>query len=485
MDIRVVAQILGTLAYCVSAAMMIPLAYAVYAVEGEAAGIFFCSSFVSLLLGGWLRQNGLTPDRDFTLREGIAVTTLGWLMVSVLSMQPYYFGGWLNFLDSITESISGLSGTGATVMDVLDHLPRSLLLWRSLTNWVGGLGIIVIFMALLPQFGRGAVYMMQAESTGPTKERQLPRIKDNAAALFKIYLSFTVVCGIVYVLCGMPLYDAVNHALTTIATGGFSTQGSSFIYYDNPLLEAWAVFFMVIASGSFGMYVMAWRHGGKIILRNTEFKVFLAVFAVATVLVTADLVTEMGMDIPQSLRYASFQVAALFSTTGYVSNDFDLWPSFSKSVLLFLMFVGGCGGSTAGGLKVMRLVVLIKMVKAAAWQKLHPQIVAHVRMNGNIMPPEVLYGIARHFFIYVMLDVLFAFAMILDGISMIDAVSVAVSTMGSVGPGFGIAGATSTYALLPDFSKVVACFAMFLGRLEIFTVLALLQPEFWRWHKAW
>ena len=485
MDFWIVAEVLGALSYCVSAAMMIPLAYAVYAAEGDAAGVFFYASFVSLLLGGALRQKGHKPDRDFTLREGIAITTLGWMMVSVLSMQPYLYGGWLGLLDSITESVSGLSGTGATVMDVLDHLPRSLLLWRSLTNWVGGLGIIVIFMALLPQFGRGAVYMMQAESTGPTKERQLPRIKDNAAALFKIYLTFTVVCGIVYIVCGMTPYDGVNHALTTIATGGFSTHGESFIYYNSSLLEAWAVFFMVISSGSFGMYVMAWRHGGHVILKNTEFKVFLSVFVIATIIVTIDLMTEMGFNFTHSLRCSAFQVAALFSTTGYVSDDFDLWPSFSKSVLLLLMFVGGCGGSTAGGLKVMRLVVLMKMVKAAAWQKLHPQIVAHVRMNGNIVPPDVLYGIARHFFIYVMLTVLFAFAMILDGISMIDAVSVAVSTMGSVGPGFGIAGATSTYALLPPFSKAVACFAMFLGRLEIFTVLALLQPEFWRWHKAW
>lgn len=485
MDLLVVAEILGTLAYCVSAVMMIPLAYAVYAVEGDAAGIFFCSSFAALLLGGWLRQIGHEPEKDFTLREGIAITTFGWMMVSVLSMLPYLFGGWLGFLDSITESIAGLSGTGATVIEVLDPLPRSLLLWRSFTNWVGGIGIIVIFMALLPQFGHGAVYMMQAESTGPTKERQVPRIKDNASALFKIYLAFTTVCALVYYLCGMSFYDAVNHSLTTIATGGFSTWSDSFIHFDSPLLEAWASFFMVISSGSFGMYVMAWRHGGRVIWKNTEFRVFVGLFFLASLVVTIDLVSETGWSIPHALRAATFQVASLGSTTGYVSDDFDLWPSFSKSVLLFLMFLGGCGGSTAGGFKVMRLVVLLKMVKASISQKLHPQIVAHVRMNGAIVPPEVLYGVARHFFIYVMLDVIFAFVMILDGISMIDAVSVSVSTMGSVGPGFGIAGATSTYALLPNFSKIVACSSMFLGRLEIFTVLALLQPEFWRWRKSW
>ncbi|MBQ9364804.1 MAG: TrkH family potassium uptake protein, partial [Schwartzia sp.] len=227
------------------------------------------------------------------------------------------------------------------------------------------------------------------------------------------------------------------------------------------------------------------KDGWRIIAKNTEYKVFLLIFVIATALITIDLSSEMGWSVTESLRFAAFQAASLSSTTGFVSADFDLWPSFSKGVLLMLMFLGGCAGSTAGGFKITRFIVLLKMVKNLISQKLHPQSITRITVNGVQFPEQVLFNIARHFFVYVMLDVLFAFFLIFDGISMIDAVSISISTMSSVGPGFGIAGATSTYALLPTFSEAVACFAMFLGRLEIFTVLALLTPEFWRKGKRW
>ena len=489
MNFVVIAEILGSLAFSVSAVMMLPMVVAIYYGEANAAAAFFFAAMGAMLLGGAFKQvSGPEHNADVPVREGVAVTGVGWLMVTIISMLPYLFGGYLGPLDSLAESVSGLSGTGATFIADLDPFPRSMLFWRSLTNWIGGIGIIVIFMALLPQFGRGTMNLLKAEATGPVSERQLPRIRDNAMALFGVYIIFTVLCAVSYFLCGMDVYAAVNHALTTIATGGFSIYNNSFFYFDSPIIEGVAIFFMLLSSGSFGMYVLAMRAGAggwRIVWENTEYRVFLLIYVVTTCLVTIDIATEMDVSVLHALRIAAFQTASLSSTTGFVSDDFDLWPSFSKGVLLFLMFMGGCAGSTAGGFKITRFVVMVKLVRKLIHKKLHPQSVLRVSMNGVLMSEQTLFNITRHFFVYVMLDVIFAFFLIFDGIGMIDAVSVSVSTMGSVGPGFGIAGATSTYALLPMFSEAVACFAMFLGRLEIFTVLALLTPEFWRKGRRW
>lgn len=488
MNFNLIAAVLSTMSLTAGAALAAPLVLALYYEEGVGGADFLLVMLVCLIISFELKRRGkgLDPETTtLTVREGIAVTGLGWIMMSLLGMLPYLFSGYMTPLDCFVESVSGFSGTGATVIEDVEALPRSILLWRSLTNWIGGLGIIVIFMAILPQMGRGAMYMFRAESSGPTKDRQLPRIRDNAKALFLIYVSFTSACALVYGFCGMGWFSAWNHALTTIATGGFSIYNDGINVYNNPALEVCMAFFMLISSGSFAMYVVALRRGKRAILQNTEFRVYLLLNVAAAALIVIDLWVEMGMGMLEGLRYTVFHVASISSTTAFVTYDFDGWPAFSKGILLLLMFMGGCAGSTAGGLKISRVVLLVKMLQAIAWQKLHPQMVAQVKMNGQVVPEEVLFSVARFFFAYLMVDVIFAIVMILDGIPMLEAVSVAVSTLGSVGPGFGIEGAMSTYALLPSASKAFACLVMFLGRLEIFTVIALFMPEFWRRRQGW
>ena len=486
MNLRLVSAILGHLALACGAAMLPPLFYAICFHEPGSVAAFLLSMLLCLCSAFELERYGRIREEDtLSTKEGIAVTGLGWLMVSLLGMVPYFTGGHMSLLDSIVESVSGFSGTGATVIHDVEILPRSILLWRSLSNWVGGLGIIVIFMAILPRSGRGAVNMVRAESTGPTHERQMPKIRDNAKALFLVYIALTAVCALVYALCGLSPFAAANHAMTTIATGGYSIYNGTVTEYGNAWLEVWMSFFMIVSSGSFAMYVVAWRKGPSAIRRNTEFRAFLWLVSIGALLIAIDLVVEMGTDPLTALRYSAFHVASLASTTGFVAHDFDTWPPFAKGLLLMTMFLGGCAGSTAGGLKVSRIVLLSKMMIAILRQKLHPRMVVQVKMDGQAVPGEVLLGTARFFFAYVMLDILFAFIMLSDGITLIDAVSVSVSTMGSVGPGFGIEGATSTYELLPDTSKAFACIFMFLARLEIFTVLAMLSPEFWSRKKGW
>ncbi|MBR2215809.1 MAG: TrkH family potassium uptake protein [Selenomonadaceae bacterium] len=485
MNLRVVSSMLGTLTFATGCAMFFPLLLAMYYREADGVGTFLVGWLICLCISFELKRYGKFNQDRLSVREGVAITGLGWILVSALGTFPYLFGGYLGLLDSAVESVAGFSGVGATVIGDMESLPRSVLLWRSLSNWVGGLGIIVIFMAILPQLGRGAMYLFRAESTGPTSERQLPRIRDNAKALFIIYVVLSALCTVVYCLCGLDWFAAVNHALTTIATGGFSTYNTGVLAVDNYWLEAWMTFFMVVSGGSFALYVTAWRSGREKIWQSDEFRAYLFIMLAAALMILADLLVETDLDILSAFRYAFFHVASITSTTGFVLHDFDTWPGFSKGLLIVLMFLGGCAGSTSGGLKISRVILLVKMVRSVLWQKLYPLRMHEVYMNGRQVHPEILLGVARFFFAYMLVDIGFALWLMLGGLSMVDGVSVSIATMGSVGQGFGIAGAMSSYELLPTFGKIGAIFVMFLGRLEIFTVLALFLPEFWSKKRGW
>ncbi|MBQ7453817.1 MAG: TrkH family potassium uptake protein [Selenomonadaceae bacterium] len=486
MNRRIVSGLLGYLTLFCGAAMIPPFILAATAEEFNGAAAFLLAIFLCLAATFELeRFGGLQGKDNVGIREGIAVTGLGWLLISILGLVPYFAGGYLNLLDSLVESISGFSGTGATVIEDVEILPRSILLWRSMSNWFGGLGIVVIFMAIMPQFGRGGMFILKAETTGPTKDRQMPRIRDNAKALFSIYVLLTIICAIGYMLCGLQPFAAINHAMTTIATGGYSVFNGTVSEYGNPYLEYCMAFFMIVSSGSFAMYVVAYRKGPGVILRNTEFRTYLMIITVAAIVVAGDLIIEMQVDTETATRAAIFHIASLSSTTGFVAHDFDAYPPVSKAFMLVTMFLGGCAGSTAGGWKVARIILLFKFVVLIVRQKLHPNVITQIKLSGRTIDEDVVYGAAKFFFAVVVMDVLFAAVMMFDGIDFVNSISVSVSTMASVGPGFGIEGATSTYALLPDLSKFCACGFMFLSRLEIFTVLALMSPSFWNTSKNW
>lgn len=486
MNRRIVSGLLGYLTLFCGAAMIPPFILAATAEEFNGAAAFLLSIFLCLAATFELeRFGGLQGKDNVGIREGIAVTGLGWLLISILGLVPYFAGGYLNLLDSMVESFSGFSGTGATVIEDVEILPRSILLWRSMSNWVGGLGIVVIFMAIMPQFGRGGMFILKAETTGPTKERQMPRIRDNAKALFSIYVALTTICAGAYFLCGLEPFAAINHAMTTIATGGYGIYNGTVSEYGTAQLEYCMAFFMIVSSGSFAMYVVAFRRGPSVIFRNAEFRTYLLIVAVVTAIVAVDLILEMGIDPERAARAAVFHIASLSSTTGFVAHDFDTYPPISKAFMMMTMFLGGCAGSTAGGLKVARIILLFKFVALIVRQKLHPNLISNVTLSGRAVDEDVIYGAAKFFFAVVVLDVLFAAVMMFDGIDFVNSISVSVSTMASVGPGFGIEGATSTYALLPSFSKFCACGFMFLSRLEIFTVLALMSPSFWHKSRNW
>lgn len=442
------------------------------------------AALVSFAVGMGMQRSRKGAIDDLSVREGIAITSLSWILVTFLGMLPYVFGGYLNILDGILECISGLSGTGATVITDIEVLPQSLLVWRSLTHWLGGLGIIVIFIALFPQFGHGIVHMMDAESTGPTSDRMLPRVRQMAKALFTVYVVLTTAATVALMACGLDFLTALEHAFSTIATGGFSPYNDSVAHFNSPLIEGVLALFMILSSANFSIYVAAWRKGIGVIFRDTEFRLYVALVLGASALMSLNLTYGASYDPLEAVRETFFQAASISSSTGFVSADFDQWPSFSKGILLFLMFCGGCAGSTAGGLKVTRLMLLMKTMRSVVQQKLSPRSVVQVHSNGEDYNEEILYGVARFFVAYVILDILWTVLFIGDGVPTLDAIGLSVSTMGSCGPAFGTVGPTCTYAELPVFSKVIVCISMLLGRLEMFPVLALLMPSFWR-HSNW
>lgn len=481
MNVRVISYVLGKLGTACSYALVLPLGVALWYDEDSLTP--FLGAVVICAVVGWLlRMQGSKPTEALTVREGMAITTLGWVLVTLLGTLPYSLGNYLHILDSIFEYISGLSGTGSTVFPDLEGLPQSILLWRAETHWLGGLGIIVIFIALFPQFARGVVHMFNAESTGPTNDRSLPRIKETAVALFFVYLVFTIASTIIFMLCGMDFVIALDHAFATIATGGFSPYNTSVAHFNSPVIEGWLTFFMILSSANFGMYVAAWQRGWRIILKDTEFRCYLALVFGTAALMAANLVIAQGWTIGYALRETIFQAASISSSTGYVSYDFEQWPSFCKVILLVLMFIGGCAGSTAGGLKVTRIMLLVKMVWAMVQKTLHPQGIVQIHANGDEFSEAIIRGVARFFVIYVCLDVLWTTILVCDGIPIFDAMALSISAMGSCGPGFGLFGATATCADLPTVSKAAISLAMLMGRLESFPVLVLLMPAFWRDH---
>ena len=483
MDIRIILYVLGRISMALG---MVLTLNAVVTIVCQDDGLLALAgaALVSFAVGMGLQRSRKGAVDDLSVREGIAITSLSWILVTFLGMLPYVFGGYLNILDGILECISGLSGTGGTVITDIEVLPQSLLVWRSLTHWLGGLGIIVIFIALFPQFGHGIVHMMDAESTGPTSDRMLPRVRQMAKALFTVYVVLTTAATVALMACGLDFLTALEHAFSTIATGGFSPYNDSVAHFNSPLIEGVLALFMILSSANFSIYVAAWRKGIGVIFRDTEFRLYVALVLGASALMSLNLIYGASYDPLEAVRETFFQAASISSSTGFVSADFDQWPSFSKGILLFLMFCGGCAGSTAGGLKVTRLMLLMKTMRSVVQQKLSPRSVVQVHSNGEDYNEEILYGVARFFVAYVILDILWTVLFIGDGVPTLDAIGLSVSTMGSCGPAFGTVGPTCTYAELPVFSKVIVCISMLMGRLEMFPVLALLMPSFWR-HSNW
>jgi len=414
-------------------------------------------------------------------RDGFLLVTLSWLAASVIGAMPFYVSGSIpSFTDAFFESISGFSTTGASILTDIESLPRSMLFWRSLTHWLGGMGIVVLTVAILPLMGIGGLQLIQAEAPGPTVDRITPRITSTAKLLWFIYIGFTAAETLLLMLGGMDLFDALTHTFGTLATGGFSTKNSGVGHFNSAYLEGVITVFMLLAGINFTLHYRMLTGRLKPVVRDTELKAYLLIFIVATVSLAYSLHGFSFESVGDSFRYATFQVASIMTTTGFASADYEQWPLMAQIIIFMLMFVGGCSGSTGGGIKVMRLVVMFKQALNEMKLLLHPRGIFTLKMSGRMVRKNIVYAVSGFFFLYAMALLVVTFVVSSAGHDITTSFTAALATVGNIGPAFGKLGPMKNYSFLEDYIKWVLSFAMLVGRLELYTVLVLFTPRFWR-----
>ena len=434
---------------------------------------------VAGLRASWLHSVGYVLDRDVYLS-----VTLAWVLAALLGGIPYVLEGtFKNLLDSTFESMSGFTTTGATLLAVIEAETPSILFWRSMTHWLGGLGIVVLFVAVAPTIGAGAARMLGAEFSGLTHTRLTPRIADTAKVLAVIYLTLSVTTTLALLLAGMNLYDAVVHAFSTVATGGFSSKTVSIGFYDSFAIEVVLIVFMILSGVSFSLYYLLYARRRLDVVLDRELITYLAIIVGTALFVWGVLIFEgdYGDSWGRALRDSAFSVTSIMTTTGFVTADFDQWNTAAQVALVLLMFVGGCAGSTAGGLKVIRIMVVFHTNFQEIFRMVHPRAVTPLKIGGRVVPERVRVAVLGLFAAWI---AVFALATVLvalqEDLTLVSAATAVATTLNVVGPGFAQVGATESFEAVNAFGRVVLTGCMLLGRLEIFTALALLSPAFWK-----
>lgn len=485
MSIRVVVRYLGLVLAIFGAFLSFPLFWSV-AIARDGAYVSFLVPILIALPGGLaLFRFSPVERRSLSRREGLALVTSTWLIGSLVGALPYVISGVLpEFVDAFFETMSGFTTTGATVMTAIGHQPQSILLWRNFSQWIGGMGIITFFVALFPMLGIGAARLFEAEMPGPQKERLRTRVTDTARALWLLYVGFSLAEFLLLWLAGsLPFYDAMNIMFGTMPTGGFLHLGESIaVYVDEPFVTTVVTLFMLVAGVNFALYFYAIRRRQwGVLLHNPEFRLYTGIFVLSSVAISVDLIRRAGMPLTEAVQHATFQVASMQTTTGFATADFDLWPSLSRGLLLALMLVGASAGSTGGGLKAVRLLVIVRYAFRQVVAAFSPRSVMPLKIGGEIVSEPVVSAIAGLGLLYAMTLVVGFLCMSALGLDAVSAFSAVAATVGNVGPGLGAVGPVANYDFIPALGKVVLSLLMLVGRLEFVTVLALVSRSFWNW----
>ncbi len=443
---------------------------------------FALSTGITLVIGLILWELTRGPI-ELTRREGVGIVVFGWLTAVILGALPFLFCRTIQVdhpVDALFESISGFTTTGASVLTNLEERSHAILLWRAITHFLGGMGILVLVVAIIPFLGVGGMQIYRAEMAGPSKDRLTPRIASTAKLLWGVYVALNLALILLLKFGGMSWFDSVCHAFATIATGGFSTRTASIAAYDSLYIETVITVFMFLAGLNFALHFRALKGDVLAYAKNAEARFYLMLWLGACLACTADLWLRAGREIGSAVRGAFFTVTSILTTTGFGTDDYNQWPALSQVILVLLMFVGGCAGSTAGGIKNIRLFVLLKKTTREIRLFLHPQAVYHIKIGGRIIEPAIVGNIMVFFFIFVMIFTFGSILMSLYTEDLITAVSAVIAALGNIGPGLGAVGPTENYAHIHPMGKLVLSLCMLLGRLELYTILILFIPNFWR-----
>jgi trk system potassium uptake protein TrkH len=478
MRISVVVQTIGGFLRFFGLAFLAPFVVSLLYGERYDAAVFLGAGLLSAAVGHAMTRGRQSPVEDLKRVEGLAIVAGSWLVLSWSAAIPY-LGAGMGPIDAMFEAMSGLTTTGATVMRDFSEYGRGLFFWRSMTQWFGGMGVIALFVAVLPKLGIGGRQLFFAEAPGPTDEKLTPRIRKTAAALWAVYAGLTCAEFVALIAAGMPVYDSACHAMTTLSAGGFSPHGQSIAGYENPAVEWIIIVFMFAAGANFALHYRTLRGEGLALPKDEEFRAYFGIVVVAALLCMVFLSPEIPGAIDR-LRHSLFQTLSIVTTTGYASTDFQLWNDQAKVILLLLMFIGGCAGSAAGGPKVVRQLLIARYTLLELRRTLHPRGVLPVKLGGRVVTDDVMRGVLVFFLFYLLLFAVCTVVVGALGADLITALTASIACLGNIGPGLNAVGPMANFADLHPVSKVVLTAAMWIGRLEVLTVLALLRPEVWR-----
>lgn len=475
MNFRLMLRMMGNTLLVEALCLLLPLGVAL--VYGENVVPLLASCLLIAVVG--IPLSLLPADRQFFAKEGFVVVGGIWLVFCVFGALPFLFSGYFHsYIDCFFEVVSGFTTTGASILPQVEHLPKSILFWRSFTSWIGGMGVLIFTLAFLPTVGGRTHHLVEAESPGPMVSKLVPKTAQSSKILYGIYIALTLLETLCLRLAGMDWFDAVTHSFATVCTGGFSTRNLSIGAYASPAIEIIVTVFMLLCALNFALYFLVLTGRLRLALQSDEARFFLGVVTVSVLLIFVNL-QELHIPLGDSLRHAAFQVASIITTTGFSSTDFDLWPEFSRVALVVLMFLGGCAGSTAGGLKASRILLLLRCIRREIAQISHPRSVRVVKLDGKAVAESKLHSVMVFFACYLLIVGVGCLVVGLDNLPFATTVTSVISSVGNVGPGLAAVGPMGNYAVFSDLSKLVLSLCMLIGRLEIFPILVLFSPATW------
>ena len=476
MNFRLVFRVTGKTLMVLSMTMLLPLLVCLIYRENPVPFLLA----IAITGGAGLLLSLIRSNDHFFPREGFFAVALIWLLVGACGALPFHFCGYFDsYIDCFFESVSGFTTTGSSILTAVEPLPRGILFWRSFMHWLGGMGVLVLTIALMPSLGGRTLHLMKAESPGPIVSKLVPKIKSTAKILYGIYIVLTILEMILLFAGGMPLFDSVNHALSTAGTGGFSIKNSSIAAYNSPYFEYVITIFMLLFSINFNMFYLLLVRDFKAVFKNEELRYYLVIVGISTAVITANIV-HLYPTLESAFRHAVFQVATITSTTGFITANYEEWPELSKTILVVLTMLGACGGSTGGGIKVSRFIILLKLTLREIRHIVHPRSVNIIKLEGQRVSDETIQGTTGYFITYVMLLFGSFILVSIDNYDFTTSITAVITTLGNVGPGLSLVGPVENFSLFSDFSKIVLSLDMLFGRLEIFPMIMLFSPSIWR-----